>query len=229
MTVILRPRPATGIEELRAFAHGVLVDLPGRLHIVKAESAREWIMASDQVMSSYSTTLIEAALCGKPVHLVSPEPMPDGLHDDWYDKLPWIRNEDELLKAAAASQQGGSGERLAQWARTRLLGNGDPVRNIAVALAALHPRFAGTDPSELLARTSRIRLRAYRGPSRLSRYFDERRKRSMQSAAQHARLRARYPGYVFTPAKHEKDLFSSEEVHRRSVRWSEVRRRVWRP
>lgn len=225
VTVVVRPRPATGIEEVRAFATDVLGRLPPALRIIKDESAREWIMACDHVMSSYSTTLIEAALCGRPVHLVTPEPMPAGLHDEWYDKLPWICSEEEMVKAAGAAhgvRAEQTGLQLAQWARERLLGNGDPIRNIAVALAALHPRFAGADLAALLARTNQARVRAYRGPSLFARWMDEGRKRRMRNAGHHARLRARYPGYVFSPGKHEKDLFSSGEVRSRVVRWSSV-------
>jgi len=221
VTVVFRPRPATGIEEVRSFAADVLRELPSGLRIVKDETAREWIMASDCVMSSYSTTLIEGALCGRPVHLVTPEPLPAGLQDDWYELLPWIRSEDEMVKASSV-QGVENGQQLAQWARHRLLGNGDPIRNIAVALAALHPRFAGTDASRLHARIEQPPARAYRGPSLLARWMDERRKRRMHSAEYQARLRARHPGYVFTPGKHEKDLFSSADVHRRATRWSNI-------
>ncbi len=222
LLVVLRPRPATSIAQIEAFARDALGEIPSNLRIIKGESAREWIIAADHVMSSYSTTLIEASLCDKPVHLVSPEPLPDGLQDDWYDKLPWIVTQDELVRAAAQPVPSALGAELGAWARSRLLGNGDPIVNIAVTLASLHPRYKGRDLNRLQSIASGAPTNAYRRPSAISRWLDERRTRRMHSLRYQAMLAKRHPGYSFTLQKHEKDLFSSQDVHRRMEAWRRV-------
>ena len=58
------------------FMHRTVQNPNANLKIIKTETAREWILAADHVMSSHSTTLIEAALAGKPIHRFSPEPYP---------------------------------------------------------------------------------------------------------------------------------------------------------
>ena len=63
--LIIRPRPATPLAEFSATLERVAGGLPDRhLHVIKDESVREWIFASQVVVSSYSTTLIEAAIAG---------------------------------------------------------------------------------------------------------------------------------------------------------------------
>lgn len=222
IVIILRPRPATSIAQIEAFARKSIGEIPTSLRIVKGESAREWIIACDHVMSSYSTTLIEASLCGKPVHLVSPEPLPEGLQDEWYDKLPWIESAEAFVKAATTVASPDSGDQLGQWARDRLLGNGDPIANIAAAIASLHPRNQGVAYENLLDAVCGAPMRIYSPPPALSRWLDERRKRLMRSVEYQKHLTRRYPGYSFTLQKHEKDLFSSQDVHRRMEAWRRV-------
>ncbi len=222
IVVILRPRPATSAAQVEAFARESIGRIPANLRIIKGESAREWIIASDHVMSSYSTTLIEASLCRKPVHLVSPDPLPEGLQDDWYDKLPWIETAEAFVEAARTHPLQESGSRLGEWARDRLLGNGDPIANIAAAIASLHPRNKGARYEQLLEVVSGAPVTAYSPPPALSRWLDERRKGLMRSVKYQKYLAGRHAGYSFTLQKHEKDLFSSQDVHRRMEVWRRI-------
>ena len=58
LEIILRPRPSVSTGEfLGFFRHRVGGDT-GRIRFLKEGSVREWIMASDVVISSYSTSLI---------------------------------------------------------------------------------------------------------------------------------------------------------------------------
>lgn len=71
---ILRPRPAiTATGYQAAFEKEGLKPGPS-VRIVKAGPVIEWIHASDLVMSSFSTTLLEAAVAGKPAFAIEPMP-----------------------------------------------------------------------------------------------------------------------------------------------------------
>ena len=94
--VILRPRPATTRDQMVEFMHRATGTPAKNLRIIKAESAREWILAADHVISSFSTTLIEAALAGKMIHMFSPEPLPEALHGDWHGFVPRLSERDAL-------------------------------------------------------------------------------------------------------------------------------------
>ena len=97
--VILRPRPATTREQMVDFMRRATGTPAKNLRIIKAESAREWILAADHVISSFSTTLIEAALAGKMIHMFSPEPLPEALHGDWHGFVPRLSDRDAFLNA----------------------------------------------------------------------------------------------------------------------------------
>ena len=51
------PRPVTPLADFRSAVQRVLTDIPEHLHIIKDESVREWIINSDVVVTSYSTSL----------------------------------------------------------------------------------------------------------------------------------------------------------------------------
>ena len=65
--IIVRPRPATsaaafGTALRQSLAtRGIAGELPPNLHIIKDGSVREWMLASEMTMSSYSSTVVEAA------------------------------------------------------------------------------------------------------------------------------------------------------------------------
>ena len=115
----------------------------GNIAIIKAESAREWILASDHVISSHSTTLIEAAIAGKPVHLFSPEPFPGALKAEWHDLIPLLDNRAAFLQAVRQSPIEPTGAQLAAWARARQFPENDPLDAIVKRIVQL---WASTDP-----------------------------------------------------------------------------------
>ena len=119
--VILRPRPATTREQMVDFMHRATGTPAKNLRIIKAESAREWILAADHVISSFSTTLIEAALAGKMIHMFSPEPLPEALQGEWHGFVPRLSDREAFLNAIRQENIVKTGSDLAQWARARLL------------------------------------------------------------------------------------------------------------
>ena len=140
--LIIRPRPATSPERFRMRVEEVVGTLPPHLNITVRDTVREWILASDVVMSSYSTSLIEAAVAGRPSYILEPVPWPESLHADWHALLPHLRTEEEVMAAVLTPREGGDSP-LARWARSALMSTGDPIVRIADELARIR---AGSVP-----------------------------------------------------------------------------------
>lgn len=134
--LILRPRPSTLRQEFDAFVSRVLQEIPAHLHIIQEESVREWILASEVVISSHSTSLIEAALAGKKIYILEPLPIPSALHVDWHDLVVRIRTDREFLRVCAGSDFGDA-QSLAEWARKTFLSQGDAIHRLVDYLADL--------------------------------------------------------------------------------------------
>lgn len=158
--VILRPRPFTSRSDFVMFVRRVLKRVPERLHITKEQSVREWILASDVVMSSYSTSLIEASLAGKPVFVAAPIPFPWRLHADWHATLPRVTTRDEFVSAFLGTADNEGGRALAAWARDTLLGPRDPIFSLAGYLHRLTlPGAVGPPavPTEMIRLATELR------------------------------------------------------------------------
>ena len=140
--VIFRPKPATHLNDMRAFFQRNIPEIPARnLHFIKEQSVREWILASDITASSFSTTLIEASIAKKPILMVEPLPLTEAFKADWYSHVAQARNQDEFIIACLNSAQC-SPERLNRWAREAMLSQGDPICSLAGVLGNL-----AADPS----------------------------------------------------------------------------------
>ena len=205
--VIFRPRPATSIAELTGFVAQTLGGAAPAFRIVKDRSAREWVLASDLVASSYSTVLIEAALAGKAILRVAPEPTPDGLRYDWCDLAPEAADEAGFLDAAGRADPS-SAEALRQWAEESFFPAGDPVERL-VEIIAEEVRAAHAAPEAPATAAHGMRMPAWLGPvAALS-----------APLARHALFEKHVPNYAFNRSTHEKDLFAQSEVDRRVRKW----------
>lgn len=136
--VILRPRPYTSMSTFMDFVGPHLGSKSERLHILQEGTVREWILASDRVASSYSTTLIEAAVAGKEAAIFEPEEFPDYLRSEWDHLLPHLRTSQQLSEFVRGEAPAGSQKPLEEWALAHFLPAGDPFVNIAEWLAAAH-------------------------------------------------------------------------------------------
>jgi surface carbohydrate biosynthesis protein len=134
--LVLRPRPLTPLGTFRDRVEQTLGGIPPRMTITQHETVREWILASDVVLSSYSTSLIEASIAGKPAFIVEPTPWPTSLQQDWYRLVPRLTTSAELVGVATGRVQAELAP-VGAWARERLLGRGDPLLAIADELAAI--------------------------------------------------------------------------------------------
>ncbi len=93
LEIIFRPRPATNSQQMETFFRESVGTPAAHLHFSKVETVRDWIMASDVILSSYSTSLIESAIAGKPIYMLEPVPIPDSLYCDWYDLVSRIHQQ----------------------------------------------------------------------------------------------------------------------------------------
>ena len=158
--VILRPRPFTSRSDFMLFARRVLKRVPERLHVTKELSVRERILASDVVMSSYSTSLIEASLAGKPVFVTAPIPFPEYLQADWHANIPRVTTQEEFISAFRGNADNGGGRALAAWARDTLLRPRDPIFSLAGYLHRLTlPGAVGPPavPAEMIRSATELR------------------------------------------------------------------------
>ncbi len=194
--VIFRPRPATPAKMIHELFSEHVGGIPPRLRLTKDETVREWILASDLVVSSYSTTLIEAAIAGKPICSAEPIPIPDSLYCDFLQFVPRARTEDEFMGICRNPESAGDWRPLRDWAATLMLANGDPIEGLARYVAGLRQNGGGP----------RIRT-----------VFDRLRDK-MSRKAKHVPLKKKY----FNEATHEKDVFDEELVRANVAEWKRV-------
>lgn len=134
--LIFRPRPAIHSRQILDFFSREVAPRAPRFRLIKDESVREWVLASDVAVSSYSTTLIEAAVAGKPAYMFEPIPLPEGLWCDWYRHAPRLKDEASFVRVVDGKEAEAS-DALGRWAESELLGRGDPIRGLADRLEAL--------------------------------------------------------------------------------------------
>jgi surface carbohydrate biosynthesis protein len=137
LELILRPRPSVSTHEFLRFFRERVGEDTGRIRLLKEGSVREWIMASDAVISSYSTSLIEAAVAGKPAWMFEPIPIPPGLYCEWYDHVGRIRDTDAFLGVCREPAGAAASDALREWAHANLLACGDPLQRLTLKLALL--------------------------------------------------------------------------------------------
>lgn len=209
--VIFRPRPATSLQELQEFSARIFGGRLPAYHVIKERTARDWVLASDVVASSYSTVLIEAALADKALVKVAPEPIPDGLRYDWCELLPDVKTQEAFLKACAAKAPGRPAQTLRAWAEEMFFPAGDPVDRLVEAIAE-EVKAAYADPPPATSGEQGMKLPAW---LKLAAPH-------LSPQSRHAAFAKHVKGYFFNRSTHEKDLFSQDEVERRTRRWAQT-------
>jgi len=135
--LILRPRPSTTSGEFSAVVDNILTEIPEGLHILQGESVREWILASDIVVSSHSTSLIEGSIAGKRAAILEPYPMLDLLKADWHAYVPRVKSKQEFLALCEDPTRSFREDPLENWARHSLMSKGDAIQNLSAYLDKL--------------------------------------------------------------------------------------------
>jgi len=156
LELVLRPRPATSTAVMRARLERSIGRIPKHLRIIKDGSVREWILGSDVVISSYSTTLIEAAIAEKPAFMARAELPPDELRCEWYDLASTVDDREAFLRICAGSVDGDPSRDLRDWGRNTFLEVEDPVVRLVERLVAM---TAGAGPARDASASRQPRLR----------------------------------------------------------------------
>jgi len=133
--IIVRPRPSTAVDEFFSAIKKILPEIPPHFHIIQDKSVREWILASDVIISSYSTSLVEAAVAGKTVYMLEPYPIPEALQVRWHELLPHLKTYDEFHESCTLKTD--SDSLLGQWARKTLMAESDSIHRMANFISQL--------------------------------------------------------------------------------------------
>jgi len=209
--IIVRPRPATPKADFLQICVEAAGPLPKHLHIIKEGTVREWILASDVVASSYSTTLIEAAVARRPIFMLMPIPFPEFLHNDWYELVPNVEDSSAFMSVVSGRVSADRWRPLHQWASSTMLGGGDVIANLVDLLAATYRREA-TIPDRLndgKPKPVREASLQYRG------------ERKLRAVAR--KILAPIRGQVAESfVKHEHDEIRQVDVAQRLDRWGQV-------
>ena len=211
--LIVRPRPAVPRNTFQEVLQEMVGVLPEDLHIIKHGSVREWILASDIVISSYSTTLLEAATAHKPVFMLKPFPFPAFIHVGWNNLAEKIKTKEEFLAVISKPEIENNWIPLENWVTDKMLSTGDPIANLARILrSVLSGKIESSPPKAVAQEIS--------GPT-LDKTVRHLRKFGWDSMQNFLSLIG-VKTYDHSWNPHETDLFSTEEVDARVQRWGRV-------
>ncbi|MBI2617114.1 hypothetical protein HYW55_03220 [Candidatus Gottesmanbacteria bacterium] len=191
--VILRPRPATAKTLLLHFYNKNSGKSSTRIHIIKKESVREWVLASDIVLSSFSTTLIEGAVANKPIYIFEPIRFPKIVSNSWYRYVEKIKSYRSLQKMCRG-EGSVSGKKLKMWAYTTMFQTHDPIEKLTNFIQNLldNPRVDNVSfPKKADALYTYVQNRFL-------------------------------PKTYFNPDTHDSDLFSDSEIDAKLNRWKSI-------
>ena len=211
--LIVRPRPAIPRDQFVNTVREMAGELPNSLRFIKQGTVREWILASDIVFSSYSTTLLEAAVAQKPLYMLMPYPFPEFLYAPWYDLAAKVETGDAFLDVLTQSEPDQNWRPLENWVINKMMANGDAIANLADLFADV---IAGQVDVPQPLPVGRA----------LSRLSWGRVKRSLRKTGWNlyqsglAALGIKTRDQVWNP--HEKDIVAPAHVHRRVARWEEI-------
>lgn len=212
--IIIRPRPAIAAADFQQALLAAVQEnapsavgdrLPSRLHLIKDGTVREWMLASDMTVSSYSSTVVEAAAAGRPVCLAAPLPFPESVLADWNHVAPLVRSEREFREFAKSGGAGVDCRPLIDWANENLFPHSDPIARAADVLAEVCSGRRALAPPPAASRSSRWKL-----------YWKHRR-RSWQEA-----WRRRMHSVDRAAKTHEQDCFTADDIARRIALWDQA-------
>jgi len=96
--IILRPHPSITEDDYKKVFNEILGYIPKNIILNKSYSIREWIIASDIIGSSWSTSVYDAYKIGKKSFYFTPFSRPEWMNTYWMDEVKNIKNYDEFLK-----------------------------------------------------------------------------------------------------------------------------------
>jgi hypothetical protein len=174
---------------------------------------REWILASDMIFSSYSTTLLEAATARKPLYMLAPYPTPEFIHVDWNDLADKVLTQESFLETITQPELGENWRVLETWVVERMLSQGDPIANLTNILKSLLDGDLEVPPPLPIARE-------------VSRPTLDKTVRRMRTWGWNTMQRGLgilgVRTYAQTWNPHETDVITPEDVDKKVMRWGKV-------
>ena len=199
--VILRPRPATEMSIFRAKVDPWLAGASKNLHVTNEDTVREWILASDAVASSYSTTMLEAAIANKPVFMLKPYPYPPQVMNDWYEHVDEIKNKPDWIEVMNGQTEKGDWRKLEAYARGVMMVQDDPIASMAEWLNRIIEFQEGRTP--IANESEMAKLRSKCNMRRINRAIRKVLFRQKEKSRMH-------------------DYFTQEEVEKSIAKWRRV-------
>ncbi len=195
--IIVRPHPVVPLSEFLGLFIDAVGPVPQQLHFIKEGTVREWILASDAVAASFSTTMIDSAVAQKPTYLLRPIPFADYTDYAWHRLVPKVHTLTEFMQVAMGRGETDTWRPLHQWATETMLSQGDVIANLAHIIGA-----------------------AYKGderfPARVRKGGDPTTETPLQTEG-HSRLNP-----AQATSKHEMDKYTDGDVNERVARWEQV-------
>ncbi len=185
--------------------------------MIKDGTVREWILASDVMLSSYSTSLIEAAVAHKNIYMIEPVPFPDYVMADWYQWIPKLETSDHFLDAVFSQDMEANYSGLLDWAEGNMMANGDAILNIADLLAGMLTGDRTLFEGQEIQVKPNYRIDQALKSRNLPFLFDYG-FRVMRS--EWGRIRNKKP--IASGSGHEKDHITDEDIAWRTNRWAEI-------
>jgi surface carbohydrate biosynthesis protein len=96
--IVVRPHPSITESQYQEVFEQELGQLPETVKLIKKYTIKEWIAVAAAVGSSWSTSVLDAHLCGKTSFLFTPYERPVWLNVEWNNRVPNISEPLELFK-----------------------------------------------------------------------------------------------------------------------------------
>ncbi|MBC8508590.1 MAG: hypothetical protein ISR58_03370 [Anaerolineales bacterium] len=211
--LIVRPRPAIPAESFVETVREMAGDALKKVHFIKHGTVREWILASDLVISNFSTTLLEAAVARKPVYMMVPYPFPEFLFAEWYEIVEKIETGNAFNAVIAQNEVPDNWKDLEEWAINQMISRGDAISGLAEILASLVcGQINVPPPVEIAHQLERMT------PARVVRLARKHGWNLIQSSLSALGIKTQDQGWT----AHESDLVTDEVVEQRVRRWKEI-------
>ncbi len=210
--LIFRPRPAIPLDRYQnVFNTQLGSTLPDRLHLIKEGSVKEWILASDIVGSSVSTTLLEACFADKPVFRVEPYPMDPLFGTDWLETVDCAKTYLEF--EAMLQTPPALNETLFAYVKHTSAPTDDAIAGLTTLLADV----VAKTPVSVAADSQTIAAKPTRKPPKVV--------KRVRNAIRRRRVRllnylARYFPYIQVQmARYANDMFTKQDVNARAAQF----------
>ncbi len=213
--VIIRPRPAIPAQQFIDRVRECAGELSKRLHFIKQGTVREWILASDVVISSYSTTLLEAAAAHKPIYILAPQPFPELLYAEWYEFTDHIQTQDGFIDALIQENLPRNWVAVEHWLRALMISRGDSIANLSrMFIDKANGKLSTPVPEEIVQDLQRISM------AKLMRNLRKVSWGLMQRGLAMMGIKTQDQSWT----GHESDLITDADVNQRVARWAEILR-----